>query len=474
MVVVSDARNKMKRYCKTGLKSLWAKREIFRTRSDSSDSRKRSLARYRGIILGGGLAGFSKLISLVSVAISVPLTLRYLGPERYGMWMTISSLLAVLSFADLGVGNGLVSSIASSAGKDDSTTMGRLVSSAFYMLLGIALIIVFSFVIAYSFVPWDKVFAVSSQDAAREAGPSVLAFMMCFAIGLPFTIVQRLQMGLQESWRSNVWQAAGSVFSLAGILIAVRLRLGVTALVVAMSGGPVLASMLNTLIEFASRRPELRPTLGNVDFHTWTTLIRSSAIFVALQLCLIVATGTDSMVIAQVDGASSVSSYSVMYKLFTIASVFTLFVNPLWPALGESLSRGDHAWARTAMNRAITLCVIVGLLLSAALFLFAQTIVKAWAGPAVVPDMVLVGGFSAWILVVAYGGPLSTLLNNKQFLRFQLRAFAQASVVALLLKIPMTHWFGPGGVVWATVGAQFLLFCLPAGIIVRRALAHEQ
>lgn len=474
MLEMFDARNKMKHYCQTGLQGLLAKFEIFRTRPDSSDSRKRSLARYRGIILGGGLAGLSKFISLLSVAISVPLTIRYLGPERYGMWMTISSLLAVLSFADLGIGNGLVSSIASAAGRDDSLTMVRLVSSAFYMLVGISLIIVFSFLTAYSYVPWDKVFAVSSQDAAREAGPSVLAFMMCFAIGLPFTIVQRLQMGLQESWLSNLWQAAGSLFSLAGILIAVRLRLGVTALVIAMSGGPVLVSILNTFVEFASRRHELRPTLRNVDFHTWTNLIRSSAIFVALQLSLIVGTGTDSIVIAQVKGASDVSSYAVMYKLFTIASVFTLFVNPLWPALGESLSRGDHAWARTAMSRAITLCVMVGLVLSAALFLFAQTIIKAWAGTAVVPDMVLVGGFSAWILIVAYGGPLATLLNNKQFLHFQLRAFAQASVVALLLKIPMTYWIGSGGVVWATVGAHFFLFCLPAGMIVRRALADEQ
>jgi O-antigen/teichoic acid export membrane protein len=464
----------MKHYFKTRLQGLLSAGEIFRIRADSSDSRRRSLARYRGIILGGGLAGLSKLISLLSVAISVPLTIRYLGPERYGMWMTISSLLAVLSFADLGIGNGLVSSIANSAGRDDSLTMVRLVSSAFYMLVGISLLILLSFVAAYSFVPWAKVFAVSSQSAAREAGPSVLAFVMCFSIGLPFTIVQRLQMGLQESWRSNLWQGGGSLLSLVGILIAVHLRLGVSALVIAMSGGPVLASILNTLVEFVSRRPALKPALRNVDLHTWASLTRSSAIFVALQLCLVLATGTDSIIIAQVDGASAVSSYSVMYKLFTIASVFTLFINPLWPALGESLSRGDHVWARTAMNRATFLCVAVGLILSAALFLFSQSIIKLWTGTVVIPDMILVGGFSAWILVIAYGGPLVTLLNNKQFLHFQLRTYGQASLVALLLKIPMTRWLGPGGVVWATVAANLFLFCLPAGIFVRRALAHDE
>jgi O-antigen/teichoic acid export membrane protein len=46
------------------------------------------------------------------MVISVPLTLTYLGSERYGMWMAISSIVALLAFADFGLGNGLVNAIA--------------------------------------------------------------------------------------------------------------------------------------------------------------------------------------------------------------------------------------------------------------------------------------------------------------------------------------------------------------------------
>jgi O-antigen/teichoic acid export membrane protein len=439
-----------------------------------SSGRGRSYLRYRGILLGGGLAGVSKAITLLTVAISVPVTVKYLGPDRYGMWMTISSLLAVLTFADLGIGNGLVSAIASSQGRDDSPAVVRLVSSAFYMLVAISIGILLVFASLYSLVSWDRVFAVHNLDAAKEAGPSVLAFVFCFAVGLPFTVVQRLQTGLQESWRSSLWQAGGAVLALSGIVIAVRLHLGVAALVVAVSGGPVLAGVLNTFIEFLSRRPELHPKVANVDFQTMKTLIRSGGIFVALQMCLVVGTGSDSLVIAQIDGASGVSSYSVMYKLFTIATVFTLFVVPLWPALGEALARGDYDWARLAMNRAIALCLGAGILLAILLLLFAQTIIKVWAGAAVVPEMALVGGFAAWILVVAYGGPLCTLLNNKQYLGLQLKYFAFASILALFLKVPLTYWIGPAGVVWATVVTNFLFFCLPAGALVRKILTARK
>lgn len=66
------------------------------------------------------------------VFISVPLTLRYLGTERYGLWMTISSVIAVLGFSDLGLNNGLLNGISQANGTNDRELARRYVSSAFF------------------------------------------------------------------------------------------------------------------------------------------------------------------------------------------------------------------------------------------------------------------------------------------------------------------------------------------------------
>ena len=73
-----------------------------------------------------------------------------------------------------------------------------------------------------------------------------------------------------------------------------------------------------------------------------------------------------------------------------------------------------------------------------------------------------------WIILAAYGGALTTLLNNSQFLGLQVRIYTIASLVALGLKIPLAYLLGPAGVVWATVIAYSLGYCLPAGIAARR------
>lgn len=261
-----EARRRALRYWTATKEIIFNPRRSSAGHPGRSEVRSRSIARYRGVLLGGGFAGVSKFVSLLSVAISVPLTVHYLERERYGMWMTISSLLGLLAFADLGIGNGLISTIAAlHGGQAEEAAVKRIVSSAAFILSAIALLILAVFSAVYPFISWPALFGVSGPLAAREAGHSVMAFVACFALGLPFSIVQRLQMGLQESWRFYIWQGIGSLLSLAGTLIIVELRMGVPWLVVVTSGGPVIASMMNAIIDFGYRRPKLRPDWQSVE-----------------------------------------------------------------------------------------------------------------------------------------------------------------------------------------------------------------
>ncbi len=63
--------------------------------------------RYRRATLTTVTSVISKGIGILTAFITVPLTLTYLGTERYGLWMTISSVIVMLGFADFGLGDGL-------------------------------------------------------------------------------------------------------------------------------------------------------------------------------------------------------------------------------------------------------------------------------------------------------------------------------------------------------------------------------
>ena len=95
----------------------------------------RSKERYRKLLLTAITGPMTSGSSFLTFLITVPLTIRYLGPERYGAWMSISALMAFLRFSDLGLGNGLVGAISQAEGRDDRLYTQRAISSVLVCLL---------------------------------------------------------------------------------------------------------------------------------------------------------------------------------------------------------------------------------------------------------------------------------------------------------------------------------------------------
>ena len=64
---------------------------------ETKTERGRSKERLRRAALTTLASGVARAIGLLTSLISVPLTYRYLGPERYGIWMVLISIVAAMS-----------------------------------------------------------------------------------------------------------------------------------------------------------------------------------------------------------------------------------------------------------------------------------------------------------------------------------------------------------------------------------------
>src|SRR5438552_857444 len=148
--------------------------------------------------------GCARGMSLIVLLVSVRLALHYLGKEQYGLWITIVSLVALLNFADLGLANGLISAVSRAEGEGRREHSRQLISSAYVLLIAAACLLGALFAAFYAWVPWASIANVSSRDAIAAAGPSVAAAVGCFLVGLPLSIVSRLQFGLQEGFVSHL------------------------------------------------------------------------------------------------------------------------------------------------------------------------------------------------------------------------------------------------------------------------------
>lgn len=433
---------------------------------DTSTPEGRSKERYRRVALTSITAIAAKGIGILTALISVPLTIGYLGIERYGLWMTISSVIALLSFADLGIGNGLLNAVAEADGKDDCDAASRYVSSAFFILLGIAIFLLVLLISIYSFVSWQRVYNVTSDLAVREAGSATALLLVIAIINMPLGVVQRVQMGYQEGVKNHIWAIAGSLIGFVGLLIAVYFKCGLQWLVLAVSGGPMLVMLINWFREFAWLKPWLFPHWSAFDWETGCKIVSAGILFLILQMFAIIGSASDNIIISQVLGASEVASYAVTQKLFSITMIAQFFILPLWPAFGEAMARNDTVWARRTLNRSLILSLVLGVLTAFPLLLFGKQIIARWAGTALIPSTIMLIGFALWVLLAGYVGSMSSFLNIGSLLRRQTVFYGAASIVSLILKIVLTKlWLTPSGVIWATVFGYSSFYAIPAAVL---------
>jgi O-antigen/teichoic acid export membrane protein len=452
-------------------RQLWA---VVRLRPfDQSTEAGRSQERYRRAALTT-LASFAgKGIAVLTTLVTVPLTLSYLGPERYGMWMTISSFIALVSFTDLGIGSALIGAISETNAARDDAKAREYVSGAAVMLGAMVAALSVAFAVAYPFVPWARVFNVQSGAASSEAGPAVAALLLCQMGLMLLSFVGGVRMGFQEGFVNAIWGVLGSVFALVGVLVAVYVRASLPWLIVSVSVAPVLALLFNAWALFGRDHRAIRPSWAAVNRESLRRLFGLGLLFLILQLSVALAFSSANLVAAQVLGPEAVTQYSVPFRLFGIAMMVVMaLVAPLWPAYADAIARGDAAWVRRTLARSLTFSVAFGVVTSLILVVFGGLILRAWVGPTVVAPFGLLLGFGIWNVLAMTGTALSMLFNGAHVFRFQAWSALTMAATNLGLSIVLARHVGVAGIIWGGVISYTICCVIPWAFFVPRLLAR--
>lgn len=441
------------------------------SRGDMGSESGRAHERRRRVLLSALAAACAKGISLLSLMLTVPMTLGYLGVERYGLWMAMSGLLLVVGFADLGLGFGLVNTLARAEGLGDSRYARRAVSSAFFMLAAIAAALALFLLLAWHVLPWGAFFNARSAATGAEAGSAMAVLLTCFLVGLPLSVVNHGFAGIQEGYRLSLYQGLGSLLTLVSIVTAVKLHAGLPWLVLASSGAPLLAGSLGGWDLFYRRRSDLRPSFEHASFQGTLEIARLGGLFFVIQVAGAISFQSDGLVLARILGPESVATYTVTQKLFLqVPFVLGYFLTPLWPAYAEAVARRDLAWVKRTLRLSVAAGFAVNLPAAVVLFFSARWILGRWVGSAIDPPTLLLASLAVWVGLNSLNGPLGMFFNGAGALRYQALTCVPMAAANLILSIYLTRKIGMAGVVLGSIIAQILFCYLPALIYVPRFL----
>jgi O-antigen/teichoic acid export membrane protein len=418
--------------------------------------RKRLAAMLNGLFTSLG----NRLLAVVISLISVPLTIGYLGTERYGAWIAIGAILAWVGLTDLGLANGLSNAVTSDASRDRPDRV-RMHLSNFLLLIGSlsAATGLLAFCL-WPLINWPSVFGISDPAVVAEVRAGMAIALGLFLLRLPFAATNRVYIAYQEGHIGNFWGAGSNLLSLAALVAVTQTQGGLPLLVIALAGAPLIVDVASTIWLFGLHRPGLRPQLRAIDRSGFGEIMKVGTQFFVIQIMALVTFQTDVLVISHFLGAARVPTYNLTYQLFNYATLpQALLFSYLWAAYNEAITRGDIAWVR----RATRWNVLGGLAWSAmavvGLILIAKPFIGWWAGHDLIPSTALVWLMGGWVLMNAVTNSLACLLAAASHLRYQLVYSTISTASNLVLSVLMVTRFGPEGVIAATL-LSYSLFVL--------------
>jgi O-antigen/teichoic acid export membrane protein len=438
---------------------------------DTSTPEGRSAERYRRVAWSTLFSTIARFVGLGTSFISVPLVAGYLGSERYGMWLTMSALVAALGPLDLGIGLGVLTIVSDAHGRDDREAARRAISTGMAMLSMIASLLFVVFGIAYFLIPWARLFNVTSPEAISEAGPAAAVLVFAFALGLPLSLIGQIQLAHQSGYISSAWAILGNLGSFAVLIALIVLHSSLPLLVAALTCVGLIAAALNGWFLFWRQRPWLRPRLRDVDLRSGRSLLKTGSFFIVLQVAGLAAYQLDNFVIDQVLGAGAVQEYAIPSKLFTLAPTLLSFVlMPLWPAYRESMARGDPAWVKRTLRRSIIIAAVFNIPSSLLLIVAGPFVLQAWVGSAVHPTTLLLVGLGTWTIMNTVNGPFAMLLNGANVIGFQAVCSILMAIANVTISVLLVQRIGVSGAVYGSVISQLVFIMIPETWYMRRVL----
>ena len=402
-----------------------------------------------------------KAIGLIVAFVKVPIILNYLNIDKYGVWLTIASIVTWVNYFDMGIGHGLRNKFAIALAEKDDQKAAKLVSTAYFyvtlIFLGITIIVVPFILLA----DWQNILNTTLVEN-NELMYSVLAVFIIFIARFIFNLLTSILKGDQRPAMADLFLPIGSVLSLIIILLLDFIEKDSLFLAsIAIALPPLLTVFFANIIFFAKKYNSYRPRISMVDNIHFKDIFSLGVKFFVIQLAGLVMFASSNIILTQIVNPEEVSIYNIARQYYTLPFMFFgIILTPYWSAITDAYTKDELFWIRNAMKKLfiIGLFFCVGLFI---MFLISDFAFGVWLGKDVNIPVSLSLSFVILNTFYIFFAPLSHFINGVGKLSVSIRVVLFKIIIFLPIAVLLSKWGGATGLVLALV----LVNSLPSSII---------
>ena len=420
-----------------------------------TDSRSKLVS--KNVILSFAIKGFSLLLGFIKI----PIFLTYLDVNKYGIWLTISSIVLWVSHFDFGIGHGLRNKFSIALAHGDEQKGRYLVSCAYIYL---SLIFLGVLVIGLPLIwiaDWNMILntqLVSNDELKASVALVFVVFVVRFVAGLIMSVLR----ADQRPALADSYSPIASVISLVIVYLlsfTTGNSLFYACLAIALPDSVIL--ILVNIYFFRGRYKSYAPSFKFLKKEYFNDIFNLGLKFFIIQLAGIVTMSSSNIIIAQTISPAEVTVFNIARQYYTMPFMFfAIILLPYWSAFTQAYTKGEFQWIQTSMRRLLLMgLVFIGSLL--VLFVFENVTIRLWVGDGIQINTGLAISLMVFNCFMILFSPYTHFINGIGKLRLSLIVAVCKAVLFLPLSVYLSNAFGSEGL----IAAMILVISIPSSLI---------
>lgn len=373
-------------------------------------------------------------LKIVSIIISfqiVPLTINFVNPTQYGIWLTLSSLMSWFFFFDIGLTNGFRNRFAEAKAKGQ-IKLARVYVSTTYATLFILYILMLLIVLPLNMiVDWSEILNIDSSYKV-ELCKVFMIMISCLGLNIVAQVFSTLVTADQRPVLASFIQVIGQAVAFGIIFILVHTISTGNLLFLAFifSGTPVFVLITSSICFYCTRYYCYRPSLGYVNFKYIRNILGIGGKFFVITTSMLFIFHLMNVIISRILGPETVTEYNIAYKYFNVLyMVAVLVLNPFWSAFTDAYTRKDFEWMKR-MFRKLEYMWFLSVPIMIMMYFCAPWFYKLWIKDAVIIAASINISVAIYVSLLMLANVYMYLINGIGKVQIQLIIYLVFAIIA--------------------------------------------
>ena len=420
------------------------------------------------------LSFVAKGLSIILSLLIVPMTIDYINPTRYGIWLTLSSIISWIGFFDLGLGNGMRNRFAESKANNNEILARQYISTTYFAIGSIMTILLIILLVVNQFIDWPSVLNVE-QEYSLELRKVFGILVTFFCFNIVFKLLTTVLTADQKIGISSMITVLGQLLSLLAIWVLTKFTEGdLYKLAMYYSGIPTITLFFCSLIVYSmTSYRRYAPKFIEVRKFLINDIMKLGVQFFIICVSLIFVFQLINIVISRELGPDLVTEYNIAYKyFFVLQSVIAIIATPFWSAFTDAYQRKDYLWMKKTkkMLEIVWMLSVVALII----MLFGSNLFyKLWIGDKVLVRFSLSASIALYTAIYSLATIYMQLINGIGAIRLQLIIYVFGAIISYPLMVITCRFWGVEGVV-VVPGLVVLLQVIVIGIQLNKILEGKE